>query len=360
MKRDWLSTERGRDRMHWGLVLAALAAVAVGLCVADAAVLRAAAAEQLTLMGGNEAVPAAARAPYSAVDPPDAPVLVAAAPGPPQLPPPEEPQGIVPEEGMPVEATGEPLPEPEPRKQAPEFIVARRIESTYYVALRDASAYLGAQIGWEPAEQRAQTISAVGLVEFWPDRATYLKNERELAARCPPKLLNGVFYVSLRDFAEAYETPLSFAEGGRPQLAIGGQQVPVRDEAELYEIEIDRTRRRLVLHYLDRVVHDFPICVGRGSNTPLGRFKIANKARYPSWRHLDTGRLVPPGPRNPLGVRWMGTTAVGDRGHVIGIHGTNTPSSIGRAISRGCIRMYNRDAIQVYDLIQVGTPVWIH
>jgi hypothetical protein len=59
-------------------------------------------------------------------------------------------------------------------------------------------------------------------------------------------------------------------------------------------------------------------------------------------------------PGGPFGVRWM-RLSIPWGGY--GIHGTNNPSSIGKAVSHGCVRMYNEDVIQVYDLVPLGTPV---
>ncbi|MEX2034248.1 MAG: L,D-transpeptidase, partial [Xanthobacteraceae bacterium] len=57
-------------------------------------------------------------------------------------------------------------------------------------------------------------------------------------------------------------------------------------------------------------------------------------------------------PRNPMGVAAM-TLSGGD----YAIHGTNNPRSIGGFVSYGCIRMYNRDIMDLYARVSVGTPV---
>ena len=80
--------------------------------------------------------------------------------------------------------------------------------------------------------------------------------------------------------------------------------------------------------------------VGKPSTpTPIGTFRIVNKA-------------VNPG--GPFGARWMGLS----KPHY-GIHGTNKPSSIGRAVSHGCVRMFNKDVIEVFNLVPIGTVVKI-
>ena len=258
------------------------------------------------------------------------------------------------------DSAGDPEPVLPAAAQKQQFLVAKKLDGKLYVALNDGMTLVKGMTGWDEANHRAQTISREGLLEYQADTRRYLRNERELETKLPTRLVGGTFYLSLDDFGEVYGLPVTYDEEGRATIAVAGQQVPVREEAELYEIYINRTQRTLTLKYLGRTVKTYPVCVGAGVNTPLGRFHIANKVVWPSWRSLSTGRLVPPGPSNPLGPRWMGTSAVGDEGHVIGIHGNNRPSSIGRAVSHGCIRMYNKDALELFDTIMVGTPVIMH
>jgi hypothetical protein len=71
----------------------------------------------------------------------------------------------------------------------------------------------------------------------------------------------------------------------------------------------------------------------------------------PYWMNKEV--VVPPGPKNPLGVRWIGLTKS------LGIHGNNKPESIGKYESAGCIRMYNRDVEELYGMVPTNTPVLI-
>lgn len=59
-------------------------------------------------------------------------------------------------------------------------------------------------------------------------------------------------------------------------------------------------------------------------------------------------------PGGPFSARWMGLNRKG-----YGIHGTNNPSSIGNAVSHGCIRMYNKNVVELFNLVGVGTVVRI-
>jgi len=95
---------------------------------------------------------------------------------------------------------------------------------------------------------------------------------------------------------------------------------------------------------------EYPVCIGKQSTpTPQGEYRVVYKTVNPYWINKDV--VVPPGPQNPLGARWMGITKN------IGIHGNNKPESIGSCASAGCIRMYNRDVEEIYTLVSVNTPV---
>jgi lipoprotein-anchoring transpeptidase ErfK/SrfK len=110
----------------------------------------------------------------------------------------------------------------------------------------------------------------------------------------------------------------------------------------IYSITINTAAHTLTLLRDNAVYNVYPIAVGKPSTpTPHGDFKIINRA-------------VNPG--GPFGVRWLGLNAPnGD----YGIHGTNDPSSIGKNISNGCIRMFNKDVIEVSNLVSIGTAVKI-
>src|SRR5271166_4045570 len=95
----------------------------------------------------------------------------------------------------------------------------------------------------------------------------------------------------------------------------------------------------------------YTVAVGKPSTpSPVGTFTIARRVMNPTYSH--DGRMVPPGPNNPVGTRWMGLSIPG-----YGIHGTNVPSSIGKAASHGCIRMARKDLEELYPMVQVGDTV---
>jgi lipoprotein-anchoring transpeptidase ErfK/SrfK len=110
-----------------------------------------------------------------------------------------------------------------------------------------------------------------------------------------------------------------------------------------------------------KAVVSFPIAYGTAAHpTPTGDYKIVNKQSNPTWTPPPNSSWakglgpIPPGPGNPLGTRWMGTSAP-----FVGIHGTPADSSIGTRASHGCIRMHIHDAEKLYEQVVVGMPVHI-
>ena len=132
-------------------------------------------------------------------------------------------------------------------------------------------------------------------------------------------------------------------------------------------ILINIPQRMLFVARANRLAGAYPIAVGQSDwQTPVGIFEIGTKEIDPTWdvpvsiqrEMAGTGRpvltAVPPGPQNPLGDRWLGL-----KGISVGIHGTNQPTSVFRFTTHGCIRLHPDDARQLFDLVEVGSPVTI-
>ncbi len=116
-------------------------------------------------------------------------------------------------------------------------------------------------------------------------------------------------------------------------------------------IVVSLTDRRLWLIVDGRVTMTCRVAVGAPDTpSPEGIFQIVNRIESPAW--YGSGKVVRPGPRNPLGPRWIGLDRKG-----YGIHGTNQPRSIGGAKSHGCIRMRNEDVKELFERVAVGDVV---
>ncbi|ETD84163.1 L,D-transpeptidase [Rhodobacter capsulatus] len=145
----------------------------------------------------------------------------------------------------------------------------------------------------------------------------------------------------------------------KPDLAVGSIIV-VSDKFFLYHIIAPGKAMR------------YGVAVGRSELQFRGQATVARKVEWPSWkptpemvkrspshyaRYAETG--MPGGPGNPLGARAM---YLYQNGHDTGIriHGTIEPSSIGHAVSNGCLRMVNDHVMALYKVVELGTPVTVY
>jgi len=108
----------------------------------------------------------------------------------------------------------------------------------------------------------------------------------------------------------------------------------------------------------------YGVTVGEEAQAWSGIAAVGRKEEWPTWtptagEHARLGPLpafVPGGPQNPMGARGLYLYSNG-KDTQYRIHGTNQPEYIGQAISSGCIRMTNEDAIDLYNRVKVGTVV---
>lgn len=112
--------------------------------------------------------------------------------------------------------------------------------------------------------------------------------------------------------------------------------------------------RQLAVVEGNRILKTYRVAVGAPrSPSPAGKFRVVTRVVNPTW--YPPGKVVPPGPGNPLGPRWIGLDRKG-----YGIHGTNSPNSIGGAKSRGCIRMRNADVVELFEWVKLGDAVELY
>ncbi len=129
---------------------------------------------------------------------------------------------------------------------------------------------------------------------------------------------------------------------------------PAVKQAPARRIVVSIPDRKLALLEGDRVIKVWRTAVGtKATPSPGGTCVIVNRVTNPAY--YRSGKVIKPGPSNPVGTRWLGLSLKG-----FGIHGTNIPGSIGRKASPGCIRMLNRDIEELFDLVQVGDVVELH
>jgi len=126
-------------------------------------------------------------------------------------------------------------------------------------------------------------------------------------------------------------------------------------------LTLDRGSYTLRLWENLKLAKTYTVAVGQeGLETPEGLYAIQEKEENPTWNVPDSawagslaGQSIPPGPSNPIKARWMGIF------EGAGIHGTEETYSLGSAASHGCVRMAIPDVEELYDRVEVGTPIYI-
>jgi lipoprotein-anchoring transpeptidase ErfK/SrfK len=135
---------------------------------------------------------------------------------------------------------------------------------------------------------------------------------------------------------------------------------------KISRVEVDADQQRVRAYDKDNeIVAIYPATVGSEDRpTPKGKFKVTDVAENPVYQYDPALHLrgvdvkeklqIPPGPNNPVGAVWISLSAEG-----YGIHGTPDPDKISKAVSHGCVRLTNWDALELARHLAKGTPVFI-
>jgi lipoprotein-anchoring transpeptidase ErfK/SrfK len=126
-------------------------------------------------------------------------------------------------------------------------------------------------------------------------------------------------------------------------------------------LTLDRANYTLRLFEDLKLAKTYTVAVGQeGLETPEGLYQIEAMEENPVWNVPESdwagslaGQAIPPGPSNPIKARWMAIY------EGAGIHGTEETSSLGSAASHGCVRMAIPDVEELYDRVELGTPIYI-
>jgi lipoprotein-anchoring transpeptidase ErfK/SrfK len=140
-------------------------------------------------------------------------------------------------------------------------------------------------------------------------------------------------------------------------------EVTTKEVAAAYPTYLTLDRSTYTLRFWRdlKLAKTYTVAVGQeGLETPEGLYAIQEKEENPTWHVPESdwagslaGQDIPPGPSNPIKARWMGIY------EGAGIHGTEETYSLGTAASHGCVRMAISDVEELYDLVEVGTPIYI-
>jgi lipoprotein-anchoring transpeptidase ErfK/SrfK len=138
---------------------------------------------------------------------------------------------------------------------------------------------------------------------------------------------------------------------GRAMAAEGARAA---DAPLARRIVVSLPDRKLALIENEEIVSIYPVAIGAPrSPSPIGTFNVVTRVANPTY--YKPGKVIGPGAANPIGTRWIGLSAKG-----YGIHGTDSPKSIGFAKSHGCIRLRNEDVERLFERVRAGDVVELH
>ena len=253
------------------------------------------------------------------------------------------------------------LPGPKTERAIREFQRARGLPPTGVVDSATRAA-LGIQ---EDDAFIRYTVTAADQAAVGPVPAGWVEKSR----------LTRLAYPSLAEaIAEKFHCSQPLLARVNPGRSLGGLRpgdtllVPNAQEVEpagrAARLEVDLANKLIkALSEDGRVIGLFFCSVAaRREKLPSGRAEVVDIAVNPSytfdpemWPEVKGIReklTIPPGPRNPVGVRWIALSLPG-----VGIHGTPNPELIGKTGSHGCIRLTNWDAVRLAKMVRPGTPV---
>ena len=172
--------------------------------------------------------------------------------------------------------------------------------------------------------------------------------------------------ASVKEIRPGSETASQAANEVEDQPETQASTPGERDASRNVSIKIDTKTNMLGVFENEKLIAAYPVTIGSGQTaSPIGEWKVRGVAKLPKFRYdkemLKHGErsgnfyMLPPGPRNPVGVMWIALNKKG-----IGIHGTDDPGSIGRSASHGCIRLANWDVVRLATKIRAGDQVSIH
>ncbi|MGH2807717.1 MAG: L,D-transpeptidase family protein [Actinomycetota bacterium] len=155
---------------------------------------------------------------------------------------------------------------------------------------------------------------------------------------------------------------LSALKGDEDTVDLAVKTMPAPDTGDKYDqiLLLRMGENRLYLYQDGEITHEYTVASGLPEYpTPTGEYVITEKRYLPTWVNPDpTGwgasmpAMIGPGPGNPLGTRALNWSASGIR-----FHGTEATYSLGYAASHGCVRLSMPDIEELYDLVDVGTPI---
>jgi LysM repeat protein len=162
-----------------------------------------------------------------------------------------------------------------------------------------------------------------------------------------------------KQYKVPYELLMQINGIDRPELLRAGQHIKVIEGP--FNVVVYKSNFAMDLYLQNKYIKTYRVGLGKAEyETPSGRWQVESGGKLikPTWTDPDTGKTyVGNDPDYPLGSRWIAIEGIDDATRPrtgFAIHGTKDPESIGTRSSRGCIRLYNGDVVEVYNLLYGG------
>ena len=197
----------------------------------------------------------------------------------------------------------------------------------------------GIASGFDRDARDASVDYSTGWVEVVPDRT----GRKVIRSKARSELM-----AALEDNLPIVELPVKVIK----------PEATTKDFEQVLLVRIGENK--LYLYEDGEITHSWPVATGLPEYpTPTGQYEVTELRYMPTWVNpspdtwgKDMPAEIPPGPGNPLGLRAINWSAPAIR-----FHGTSALYSLGYNASHGCVRMSNDDVIELYDMIDVGTPI---
>lgn len=160
-----------------------------------------------------------------------------------------------------------------------------------------------------------------------------------------------------KKFAVPYQLLMRINNIEKPGNLTAGQTIKTVQGP--FHVVIRQSRYLMSVYLGDVLVRSYPVGLGQpGRQTPTGLWRVRLKQENPAWYDAQEGKnYLPNDPDNPLGEHWIaleGLEGTAKDRTGFGIHGTIKPEEIGHDASRGCIRLYNGDVRELFDMLIEG------
>lgn len=242
------------------------------------------------------------------------------------------------------------------KKMSPVVAAEKKAEELLEKKVKEADAKAKTVLPGEDDEEKPRVMPVVsGPINYVGEIKTYKARTDDTLLTIGEKF--GLGYVELRS-ANPHMDP--WRPGAGTYVVLPTMHLLPDGPRKGVVVNLSEMR---MYHYTKAGVKTYPIGVGReGFSTPVGSTSVVRKQEGPIWTPTDRMRRedpklpvqIGPGPDNPLGTHAL---YLGWPQYLL--HGTNKPWGIGRRVSSGCVRMYNKDAEALFESVPVGTPVTV-